>query len=201
MVTAVGADAAPETEAGAGVVEMAGADVVATAGVEGAGEAVADLEAAGGSVDVVDSVVGSVANGGPAENGGLAGDGVPVAGEGAPAAAADSADFGPRCSAGRRTPLQPTAAARRGSRAETKYAVVSIAGCSTLDSKSLLDYVQPYPNYYTAPYSRRIRIRTRSSLCCYQPQAHSSVTLQLNITRYTQAEKRSADLRASPATR
>ena len=133
-VAAAGAGAGRGAGGGAGVVEMAGADVVATAAVEGAGGAVADLGAAGGSADVVDSAAGSVGGGGPAENGGLAGDGGPVAGEvpvvgGAPAAAG-SVDSGPRCSAGRRTPLQPTAAARRESRAATEGHVVSSTVCS-----------------------------------------------------------------------
>jgi len=101
VATVAGADAVPETGAGAGAVAMAGVDVVATAGVEGAGEAVADWGAAGGSVDVADSVVGS------AEDEGLA--------------AVGSADFGPRYPAGRRTLLQPTAAVRRESQAATEY--------------------------------------------------------------------------------
>jgi len=93
-------------------VAMAGADVVATAGVEGAGEAVADLGAAGGSVDVADSVVGSAEDEGPA--------------------AVGSADFGPRSPAGRRTLLQPTAAVRRESQAATERAVISTPRCSFL---------------------------------------------------------------------
>lgn len=109
-------DAVPETGAGAGAVATAGADVVATVGVEGAEEAVVDLGVAGGSVDVADSVVGSAEDEGPA--------------------AAGSADFGPRSPAGRRTLLQPTAAVRRVSQAATKYAVISTPRCSVLWSES-----------------------------------------------------------------
>lgn len=143
--TVVGADAVPETGAGAGAVAMAGADVVATAGVEGAGEAVADLGAAGGSVDVADSVVGSAEDEGPA--------------------AVGSADFGPRSPAGRRTLLQPTAAVRTESQAATEYAVISTPRCSFLWSKSRAVFIQysgtsyrkePCPECYTAPYRRRI---------------------------------------------
>ena len=122
VATVAGADAVPETGAGAGVVAMAGADVVATAGVEGAGEAVADLVAAGGSVDVADSAVDSVEDVGPA--------------------AVGSADSGPRCPAGRRTPLRPTAAVRMESQAVTEYNFNSTLRYRILCSRSRAVYIQ-----------------------------------------------------------